>query len=81
MPRLIPQRCLYCDRPFRNGRNPGLYCSNAHRQAAYRRGDYTPFNAPAKPSRNKLPSLAEGPSRQRRPQRKPNKTPAGKAKK
>jgi len=52
MTMLFPLRCLICGQIMDDLTRLRLYCSSAHRQAAYRARAYTPYPAPANPSRN-----------------------------
>lgn len=52
MARLFPNRCLVCRVKFHSKRNAASYCSNAHRQKAYRDKTFTPHRAPIQDSRN-----------------------------
>lgn len=84
MARLFPNKCLVCGKKFHSRRNASSYCSNAHRQKAYRDKTYTPHPAPVQDSRNhrrlakstKPRRKTQGharPATRRNAKRKPNK--------
>lgn len=86
MPRFLPSTCLLCGAAFRSRRNLATYCCNAHRQAAYRLGAFTPNECPVNTRRNKNQSTARQiagrnarkkatAARNAAPRRHPNKPP------